>query len=36
MCSGSGVVVDPALVEKILDVPQRKRDTDVQHHRQGG
>jgi hypothetical protein len=26
--------VDAALVEQILDVPKRKRETNVQHHRQ--
>tara|TARA_R110002073_G_scaffold67393_2_gene167966 strand:- start:17575 stop:17838 length:264 start_codon:yes stop_codon:yes gene_type:complete len=25
--------IDPALVERIHDVPQRKRKTDVHHHR---
>ncbi|CUH36847.1 hypothetical protein JSE7799_01243 [Jannaschia seosinensis] len=26
--------VDAALVQQILDVPQRQRETDVHHHRQ--
>jgi len=26
--------INPALVKQILDIPQRKRKSDVQHHRQ--